>query len=157
MKTLILFRHGKSDWGDETLPDHERPLAKRGIKAARAMGRFLRRAGQIPASAVTSSAVRARSTLEKAMEAGQWTCTVRVEDSLYGASVRSVLEVIRAEPERTDRLLLVGHEPDFSALIGQFTGGKVVVNKAALALVTCERVAAGSGELAWLVPAALRA
>ena len=46
MKTLILLRHGKSDWKDDELVDHERPLAKRGRKAARAVGRFLRLAEQ---------------------------------------------------------------------------------------------------------------
>ena len=73
MKTLILFRHGKSDWDSEEPSDHDRPLAKRGRKAAKAMGKFLALAGQVPDSAVTSSAVRARSTLEIAMEAGAGT------------------------------------------------------------------------------------
>lgn len=158
MKTLILFRHGKSDWGEETLPDHDRPLAKRGVKASKAMGRVLRRAGQIPASAVTSSALRARTTLERAMEAGQWTCTVRVEDALYGASVRAVLEVIQAERDETDRLLLVGHEPTWSEAAGRLIGGgELTVPTACMLRVDIEAeswkdVDFGAGRLVWHIP-----
>ena len=39
MKTLLFFRHGKSNWDADYDVDHNRPLAKRGRKAARAMGR----------------------------------------------------------------------------------------------------------------------
>jgi len=42
MKRLILMRHAKSDWGDPGLPDHDRPLNKRGRRAATALGHWLR-------------------------------------------------------------------------------------------------------------------
>ena len=32
MKTLLLMRHAKSSWKDESLSDLERPLKKRGVK-----------------------------------------------------------------------------------------------------------------------------
>ena len=38
MRSVIMFRHGKSDWDVDYGPDHDRPLAKRGIKAAKKMG-----------------------------------------------------------------------------------------------------------------------
>ena len=41
MKTIILFRHGKSDWNAHFENDHERPINKRGIKAAKKMGKKL--------------------------------------------------------------------------------------------------------------------
>ena len=41
MKRLLVFRHGKSDWDADYGVDFERPLALRGQKAARTMGRFL--------------------------------------------------------------------------------------------------------------------
>ena len=41
MKSVILFRHGKSDWGANYDHDHERPLSKRGIRDAKKMGKFL--------------------------------------------------------------------------------------------------------------------
>ena len=45
--TLILMRHAKSSWDDLTLSDHERPLNKRGRASASAMGKWLRKNGQI--------------------------------------------------------------------------------------------------------------
>ena len=76
MKTIILFRHGKSDWDAPSGSDHERPLAARGRKAADAMGRFLSEKGEVPELAIASSAVRARDTLDRAVRAGEWACEV---------------------------------------------------------------------------------
>ncbi len=43
MKKLTLIRHAKSDWDAGAPSDFDRPLSKRGRKAASAMGRFIRR------------------------------------------------------------------------------------------------------------------
>ena len=48
MLSLILFRHGKSDWDAPYANDHERPLANRGKEAARCMGRLLSHTRQVP-------------------------------------------------------------------------------------------------------------
>ena len=40
MKTIYLLRHGKSDW-DSHADDHERPLAPRGVDAAKRIGHYL--------------------------------------------------------------------------------------------------------------------
>ena len=37
MKTLLLARHAKSDWGDASVRDHDRPLNARGLRDAPAM------------------------------------------------------------------------------------------------------------------------
>ena len=39
-KVIILYRHGKSDWGAAYGSDHDRPLAKRGINSAKIMGKL---------------------------------------------------------------------------------------------------------------------
>ena len=48
MKSIILFRHGKSEWNTFYDSDHNRPLAPRGIKAAKKMGVFLANKKQVP-------------------------------------------------------------------------------------------------------------
>ena len=58
-KKLILFRHAKSDWTSGAASDHARPLARRGMEAARVMGKFLMSAGEVPEQILCSSAVRA--------------------------------------------------------------------------------------------------
>ena len=56
-RMLLLLRHGKSDWSSN-VDDRERPLAKRGRKAAQAIGRFLTEAGEAPDAVVASPARR---------------------------------------------------------------------------------------------------
>jgi phosphohistidine phosphatase len=72
VKTLYLLRHAKSDWNNAFDGDHDRPLAPRGIEAAERVGRVLAAAGEIPDRILTSSAVRARTTVELAAESGDW-------------------------------------------------------------------------------------
>ncbi len=122
MKTVIIFRHAKSDWSSAEAKDHDRPLAPRGRKSAKVMGRFLERSGEVPDSIVTSSAVRARTTAELAMKAGKWECKKRVTDRLYNCSAADVLKEIKAEPDASQILLIVGHEPTCSETIGRFVG-----------------------------------
>jgi phosphohistidine phosphatase len=157
-KRLILFRHGKSDWTSDYGRDHERPVAERGIKAAKAMGKFLAAAQGVPESVVSSSAVRAHTTLQLAMAAGSWDCKVRVTDDLYEATVAQVIQVIHQESNQHQSLMLVGHEPTWSELTGYLIGGGVLGMPTA-ALVCLEfdvavwqQVEKGRGVLLWLIP-----
>jgi len=122
MRSLILFRHGKSDWDAHYASDHERPLANRGKEAALCMGRMLSQAGQLPQLAVCSSALRARATLQLAVRAGRWHCPMRIEDALYGSSAERTLSWIQALDENPECLLLTGHEPTWSELAGRLIG-----------------------------------
>ena len=94
-KHLLLFRHAKSDWGTAAEHDHARPLTKRGIAAAQAMGRILTASGQTPDRVVTSSAVRAKTTAEVARATGKWKCPIAITDALYDTAATAVLEEIR--------------------------------------------------------------
>ena len=62
MKTLLLMRHGKSSWKNPELPDHDRPLAKTGLRDAHRMGELIERRELIPQQILASSAVRAAET-----------------------------------------------------------------------------------------------
>ncbi|MEM9597273.1 MAG: histidine phosphatase family protein [Acidobacteriota bacterium] len=143
MKSLILVRHGKSDWQSDSGVDHDRPLAPRGVKAARLMGRFLTAAGLAPERVLSSTAVRARTTAELAHAAGGWDCPLDLDRALYAASVSSTLDVLRRVPGDPERLLLVGHEPTWSGLGGALTGGSD------LAVVTAAAVGIELGVRSW--------
>ncbi len=158
MKTVLFFRHGKSDWDADYDTDHERPLAKRGRKAASKMGRFLARVGPLPDYIVTSSAVRARETLERAMAAGGWEDRpVRVTRALYGAEPEDLFAEMRQAPDDARTIMLVGHEPTWSeAVSAAIGGGQIRFPTAALArvdmpVVHWADVTFGEGELLWLV------
>lgn len=158
MKKIILFRHAKSDWGAEYENDHERPLSDRGRKAARKMGAFLTSIGLVPDSIVTSSARRAQKTLALAIDAGRWEGEIRTTAALYDASAWDVLNEIRSEPDETEVLLLVGHEPTWSELVQLLIGGgRIRFPTAAMARIDFEvdhweEVESGAGQLRWLVP-----
>lgn len=68
MKTLILVRHAKSSWKDHGLPDHQRPLNKRGRRDAPMMGRRLADQGAEVELLISSPATRAIRTAEAMAE-----------------------------------------------------------------------------------------
>ncbi len=122
------------------------------------MGRFLAQAGPLPDAVVTSSAVRARETLERAMQAGGWADRpVRVTRALYEAGPEELLGEVREEDDDVRTLLLVGHEPAWSAAVREAVGGgRLRFPTAALARVDFPvahwaDVVSGRGELVWFV------
>jgi len=157
MKKLFLLRHAKSDWQAAYDSDHERPLAKRGVRAARLMGRFLTAIGEPPEAIVTSSARRARTTVELAAKAGKWRCPIRVTRNLYDAGPEAVLHEIAGEADVHESLLVAGHQPTFSEVASLLVGGgHVAMVTAALVRIDLEidhwsELDAGDGILAWSV------
>lgn len=158
MKTVIFFRHGKSDWDAPSGGDHDRPINNRGKRDSARMGQLLADAGQIPDRIVTSSAVRARQTLERAVDGGEWgDVSTLVTDDLYEANSEAVLSVIQMQDDRWSRLLLVGHEPTWSHMISMcIGGGGVKVSTATMARIdfnapTWEDLTLGRGTLRWLI------
>ena len=127
MKTILLLRHGKSDWDADYIGDHSRPLAERGEKGARKMGRFLTTARVSPDRALSSTAERARQTLAIAAEAGGWTGPARITDALYEATPQSILAEIQTEDDAAQTLIVVGHEPTHSGLVSLLIGGLSVL------------------------------
>jgi len=122
MKTLLVLRHGKSDWNVDYGGDHDRPLAPRGVKAAKWMGVYLERLEQIPDRVVSSTAVRARETVRLAAQAGNWSSAQETTSRLYGASPEEALDVVRALDDALGSVLLAGHEPTWSLLVGGLIG-----------------------------------
>jgi len=161
-RRLLVLRHAKSDWDVDYAHDFERPLAPRGRAAARAVGAWLAERGQVPDRVLCSAARRARDTL--ALAAGAWGATeppTRVLDELYGASVRDVLALVAEHAGDAERLLIVGHEPTCSELVGRLTGGvRVELPTAALARIDFPGPgwsALERGVPRWLVPPKLLA
>ncbi|OBG26394.1 histidine phosphatase family protein [Mycobacterium sp. E3198] len=109
--TLLLMRHAKSDY-PAGVPDHDRPLAPRGVREAVLAGDWLR-ANVPPVDAVLcSTATRARQTLENTRVGAP----VRYSERLYGAAPGTVIEEVNATSEDVGTLLVVGHEPTTSTL-----------------------------------------
>jgi phosphohistidine phosphatase len=151
------MRHGKSDWGAGASDDHGRPLAPRGVKAAKRIGRYLKAVECVPELVLTSSAVRARTTAELAIQAGRWSCPLQVCAGLYAASSATVLRHLGELAGEEHRVMVVGHEPTSSELISLLVGGAGV--RFPTAAVACleltgegwSTLGRGCGELQWLV------
>ena len=123
MVSLLMLRHAKSDWQVEYGQDDlRRPLAKRGKRAARTIGRFLAVTGQVPDRALVSPALRATQTVELAMTAGNWVCQVTLCDELYGG-VDDVVEAIRHLGGDSRVLMIVGHQPAWSLAASRLANG----------------------------------
>jgi len=94
MKTLLILRHAKSSWKDEALPDHDRPLNKRGKEDAPRMGKLLHDEDLVPELILSSDARRARSTTELVVEESHFEGEVIYSRDLYAAEPETCMEAL---------------------------------------------------------------
>lgn len=156
MKTLLLLRHAKSDWGDSSLRDFDRPLADRGERDAPRIGKALRKRGVTPDVIVASPAARAKATVQAAMKAAKVELNITFDESIYGASSAELIKITRRLPDANKCALLVGHNPGFEDLAGRLTGSEERMPTAALACIEFQiehwnDVDDGKGKLVWLL------
>ncbi|WP_349357572.1 histidine phosphatase family protein [Stappia sp.] len=111
MLRLMLLRHAKSDWNDPALPDFDRPLNARGLRAAPEVGAHMARHGLIPDKIVCSSARRTRETLALVLPYLTGETDVRITRGLYDESEMDYVDTIRALGGGARTLLLIGHNP----------------------------------------------
>jgi len=122
MLTLTLLRHAKSSWDEPALDDYDRPLAKRGKKAAPEMGAALAAMGLRPDLVLCSGAVRARATLDLVLpKLGAPVPQVVYDDAIYMATPDELLARLHcvgpAETGETQRhVMMVGHNPGLEEL-----------------------------------------
>ena len=110
---LYVLRHAKSSWEDPGLDDHERPLGARGQLAVRILGEHLERQGIHPAQVLCSTARRTRETLEGMSPSGERV----IEPELYGATGPDLLERLRLVPDKTESVMVIGHNPAMQTLV----------------------------------------
>jgi phosphohistidine phosphatase len=110
VKTLHLLRHAKSDWADDSLPDQERPLAPRGIKAARQLAQHLE-ANPIEVDLVLCSpARRTRETLEL-LRPALGSVAVKFDQTIYAAAGEELLTRLRRVSKNVGAVMIIGHNP----------------------------------------------
>jgi phosphohistidine phosphatase len=125
VRTLYVLRHAKSDWGDPSLKDFDRPLNERGRKAARAMGKEMRRQGAKPDLVLASPAVRAQQTLERVQDGFGEEFAMTNDHRIYNAELSTLIDVVRSAPDNAKRVMIVGHNPGFQELVLALTSGPV--------------------------------
>ena len=155
MRSIIIFRHGKSDWGAIYDRDHDRPLSKRGIKASKKMGQYLNTIHQIPEIVISSSAIRTKNTAKLAIEYGNWPSRFFIETKIYGGTSETLLNIIHSTEDKYGSICLVGHEPTCSSFISLCTYHSQRFTTASMAKINFRTnswrdIEFGKGSLEWI-------
>ncbi|MBF0621149.1 MAG: histidine phosphatase family protein [Magnetococcales bacterium] len=127
-RELIILRHAKSAWDTDAVTDFERPLAKRGLKSAPKMGKWMKKQSMHPDYIVSSPAKRAKQTVKLATKKmGIPKEQINLDMRIYHAGTDDLLEVLSETPPEAKRAMIVGHNPGleflFHYLVGGFPGG----------------------------------
>ncbi len=109
MKTVIVLRHAKSDWGDMSLRDFDRGLNRRGDRAAAMMGHWAARHKVIPDRILASPAVRVAETLHRFSQSHGACPEPQFDMRLYLASASMIAEVLAETDDDSEALLIAGH------------------------------------------------
>jgi phosphohistidine phosphatase len=140
-RQLWLLRHGEAEPHDAD-DDAARQLTERGRDQARAAGRALAALGVQIHVAFTSPKVRARETAVLACEA--LGCDpIEHEPLAAGFDRDDALELLAIAGD-DQRVLVVGHEPDFSQVVHDLAGGRIALKKGGVAAM---RIDGSNGEL----------
>jgi phosphohistidine phosphatase len=115
LKTLYILRHAKAE-AESRDGDAERPLMKRGRKAAAAMGEYLASLTPAPRLVLCSTSLRTRETLEAIRPALHPAPQTLFEDLLYLAGTSRLLDRLQRLPEPAESVLLIGHNPGLHQL-----------------------------------------
>jgi phosphohistidine phosphatase SixA len=149
-----LLRHAHAGDAERWIGDDAvRPLSEKGRRQSERIGRLLAAIDEAPDLFITSPRVRAAQTAEIVAEA--LGAKVVVDTRLAGMLDGGVLSDILAANADSERPCLVGHDPDFSELLGELLGTPPIpMRKGALARVDVgsRSVVPGRAILRYLVP-----
>ncbi len=126
LRELLIIRHAKSDWSDESLADLERPLAEKGKKQACKMGHWLAGHQLIPQKILTSPALRTQQTLARLIRHWDNKPETQELDELYNATADTLAEVIRQQPNDIKRIAIIGHNPGLEEFLVWLSGDETL-------------------------------
>lgn len=161
MRTLLIMRHGKSDWSTAGQEDFDRVLNKRGRADAPRMGGAIAAAIR-PQRLLVSSAARARETAE-GVAPFLPDAEILFDESLYLAPPETLHAALAQQGGDAECVLVIAHNPGLEDWIGELTGARVALPTAGLACIDFgvddwTRISRGSGQLRfYLIPRLLRA
>ena len=135
MKTLLILRHAKSDWGNSQLSDHDRPLNDRGKYDAPRMGAWLKRQKMVPELIISSTAERALTTAELVALSADFEGELRTDRKFYLAGPPTYVEILNELPDSYERVMVVGHNPGMEDLVEALTGLTTGMPTAAVACI----------------------
>ena len=135
MKQLLIMRHAKSSWADETLADHDRPLNSRGQNNAPRMGEFVAEQNCLPDIILSSTAQRATETAKRFVEGCGTAIPIRERRGLYHPSISDYHEAINQLSDPPERIMVVSHNPGSQEWVYQLTREYESIPTATIALL----------------------
>lgn len=120
---LVLIRHAKAQDPEPGQVDHARSLTDKGVRDARALGRWLKQEGVRPDVVLCSTAARTRETWAGITEGSGFGTLVDHEQRIYNASADALLAVLREVPDKARTVVLIGHAPGVPVLAAVLTEG----------------------------------
>ncbi|QBR93414.1 GNAT family N-acetyltransferase [Nocardioides euryhalodurans] len=133
-RTLVLLRHGKSDWSGNH-DDRHRPLTGRGRRQAAEAGRWLAGHGPALDLAVVSPATRAAAAWELAAAELQHSPAVRLDETAYAFDGMALRHVVRDLPAEAGAVALVGHNPALEELVELVADVRLTLSTSCLAVL----------------------
>ncbi|HEV2262655.1 MAG TPA: phosphohistidine phosphatase SixA [Candidatus Rubrimentiphilum sp.] len=151
MKVYFL-RHGIAvDAAEWKGGDADRPLTDDGRKQLKKIAKALRDLDLGLNAIVTSPLLRAKHTAE--IVAGKLGIDVQEDERLSPEFDNPRLSELLQDHRDAQSILLVGHEPSMSTVIGKLVlAAKIDLKKAGIALVDVPAPSSQSGTLLWLIP-----
>ena len=131
---LILMRHAKSDWSNESLSDHERPLNRRGQRDAPNMARWLAECDLIPNLILVSSSQRTRETIRLMKEIWKTDPETKFQEALYHSSPEEIIAAVQASGGEYQSVMVVAHNPAMTSLVSHFADKFMEMPTAAIAV-----------------------
>jgi len=150
---LYLLRHANADTKAET--DAARPLSPKGVAQSEKVARFCEAHQILPTIILTSPLVRAKQTAEIVAAHLQ----VKLETVAWLASGMQPENALRSlrPHEESERVMIVGHEPDFSELAAHLLGDgtQLHLRKGSLTHFVVAELTAGVARLEFSLPPSL--
>ena len=156
---LFFLRHGLADRAAYSGSDDRlRPLTGQGVIRMESEAATMARLGLGCQVILTSPLTRCRQTADIAAATLGLADQVSEDPRLApGFDLEDLVAILHDQADR-DAIMLVGHEPDFSFMVSELTGGSdIVFKKGGLARVDLMPGLPLAGDLVWLIPPKLLA
>jgi phosphohistidine phosphatase len=133
-RSLVLMRHAKSDWSDDSLADRDRPLNHRGRRDSGRMAKWLQDIDRLPTLVLCSSATRTRQTLELMLEVWDHTPQIIDCENLYLAAADEIFDEIRTFGSDEPVIMALAHNPGMSYAASIMADQSIEMPTAAIAV-----------------------
>jgi phosphohistidine phosphatase len=121
-KRLIIMRHAKSSWTSGAPTDHQRPLNKRGRRAAPLVAARLRDLGWIPDLVIASDSERTRETWQRMQAELPRSIAQRFNRDFYHGGLAEIASACAGLSQDVSTVLVLGHNPGWEGAVAKLGG-----------------------------------